>query len=87
MHQGNGLQSRILTLLLEYFFEYLVDVYRRYDKVFCVLNSPREEIGVAAIDISMARDKRITERNDLFEDRRPEEYSLLTQQRSKKKEQ
>lgn len=50
-------------------------------------SATREEIGVAAIDITMARDKRITERNDLFDDRRPEEYSLLTQQRSTKKKQ
>jgi len=50
-------------------------------------SATREEIGVAAIDIATARDKRITERNNLFEDRRPEVYSLLTQQRSKKKKQ
>ena len=38
MHQGNGLQSSILTPLLEHSLEDLIDVYRRYDEVLCVLN-------------------------------------------------
>ena len=38
-----------------------------------------EEIGIADIDIGMARDKMFTEKNDLFRDRRPEEYTLLTE--------
>lgn len=36
-----------------------------------------EEVGVTDVDITLARDKMITERNNLFADRRPEEYSLL----------
>ncbi len=39
-----------------------------------------EEVGMADIDIGMARDKTFTEKNDLFRDRRPEEYALLTEQ-------
>jgi len=37
-----------------------------------------EEVGIKDIDITVARDKMITKRNDLFGDRRPGEYSLLT---------
>jgi len=37
----------------------------------------REEIGLVDIDISLARDKQITPRNHVFDDRRPEEYGLL----------
>ena len=47
-------------------------------------SAAREETGVVEADITMARDKKITERNDLFEDRRSEVYSLLTQQRRTK---
>ena len=39
----------------------------------------KEEVGIRDIDVSMARDKMITPRNDIFSDRRPEEYSLLTE--------
>jgi len=39
----------------------------------------REEVRIQDIDIAMARDKMITNRNHLFSDRRPEEYSLLTE--------
>lgn len=35
-----------------------------------------EEVGVVEIDISLARDKRINEMNDVFKDRRPEHYTL-----------
>ena len=38
-----------------------------------------EEVGIKDIDITMARDKMITHRNDVFSDRRPGEYSLLTE--------
>jgi len=36
-----------------------------------------EETVIKDIDIRLARDKIITKKNDLFSDRRPEEYSLL----------
>jgi predicted amidohydrolase len=39
----------------------------------------KEEVGIKDIDITMARDKMITHRNDVFSDRRPGEYSLLTE--------
>jgi len=39
----------------------------------------KEETVIKDIDIRLARDKVITEKNDLFSDRRPEEYSLLTE--------
>jgi len=38
-----------------------------------------EETVIKDIDIRLARDKIITKKNDLFSDRRPEEYSLLTE--------
>ena len=36
-----------------------------------------EEIGVVDVDVSLARDKRITPRNHIFGDRRPDLYSSL----------
>jgi predicted amidohydrolase len=41
-----------------------------------------EEVGLAEIDIGLARDKNITPRNSIVTDRRPEEYSFLLQTRS-----
>jgi len=38
-----------------------------------------EETVMKDIDITVARDKIITKKNDLFSDRRPEEYSILTE--------
>ena len=43
----------------------------------------KEETVVKDIDIRLARDKIITKKNDLFSDRRPEEYSFLTEKRRK----
>ena len=43
----------------------------------------KEETVVKDIDIRLARDKIITKKNDLFNDRRPEEYSFLTETRPK----
>jgi len=37
----------------------------------------REEVGIVDVDIYDARNKRITERNDIFVDRRPDEYVSL----------
>ncbi len=37
----------------------------------------KEETVIKDIDIALARDKMITHRNNVFSDRRPEEYSLL----------
>jgi predicted amidohydrolase len=40
--------------------------------------SPQEEyVAVVAMDVSLARNKSITRRNNLWEDRRPQEYSDL----------
>ncbi|AEH24721.1 nitrilase [Pyrococcus yayanosii] len=36
----------------------------------------KEEVGVAEIDLSLARNKRLNELNDIFKDRRPEYYEL-----------
>lgn len=36
-----------------------------------------EEVAVTDVDIALARDKMITERNDIFADRRPEQYSSM----------
>lgn len=37
----------------------------------------KEEVGIAEADVGLSRDKMITPRNDIFRDRRPEEYSFL----------
>lgn len=42
-----------------------------------------EEVGIKDIDIGMARDKMITPRNHVLHDRRPKEYSLLTEKNVK----
>jgi predicted amidohydrolase len=36
-----------------------------------------EEMGVADVDVGLARDKMITSRNHIFTDRRPKDYSFL----------
>jgi predicted amidohydrolase len=36
-----------------------------------------EEVGIVDLDVSLARDKRMTPRNHVFGDRRPEAYSAL----------
>lgn len=41
-----------------------------------------EGVGIVEIDIALARDKKITPRNDLFADRRPEEYASLVEPHS-----
>lgn len=38
-----------------------------------------EQVGQVEIDLNLARDKSITSRNDVFGDRRPEEYALLVE--------
>lgn len=38
-----------------------------------------EEIGIVDIDPALARNKMVTPRNDIFEDRRPELYGLLAE--------
>ena len=43
----------------------------------------KEETVVKDVDIRLARDKIITKKNDLFNDRRPEEYSFLTEKHRK----
>ncbi|HDZ35990.1 MAG TPA: acyltransferase [Thermococcus sp.] len=45
-------------------------------EVLAMGSEDEEEVGVAEIDLSLARDKRINEMNDVFKDRRPEHYSL-----------
>lgn len=37
-----------------------------------------EEVGIVQVDVELARDKNITARNHLFDDRRPEQYAMLT---------
>lgn len=36
-----------------------------------------EEVGIAEIDVALARNKQVTPRNDILADRRPEEYARL----------
>lgn len=44
-----------------------------------------EEIGVVEIDPDLARNKRATPRNNIFEDRRPELYGLLAEMKKRRK--
>ncbi|MDZ7373110.1 MAG: acyltransferase [candidate division KSB1 bacterium] len=48
-------------------------------EVLAQAGTETEEVGVAEIDVSRARDKWFTPRNHLFEDRRPEFYTALVQ--------
>jgi predicted amidohydrolase len=41
-----------------------------------------EELGMVDIDIVLARDKNMTRRNNVLADRRPEEYSLLSEKKT-----
>ena len=41
----------------------------------------KEEVGITDMDVGLSRDKMITPRNDIFSDRRPEEYSFLSESR------
>lgn len=45
--------------------------------VMAQASSDREEIGMAEMDVAMARDKMMTPRNHVLDDRRPEFYSRL----------
>ena len=38
-----------------------------------------DDAGTVDIRVELARDKRVTDRNDVFQDRRPDQYALLTQ--------
>jgi len=38
-----------------------------------------EEVGIAEVDVALARNKKVTPRNDVLADRRPEEYTGLCQ--------
>ncbi|MFH1861311.1 MAG: nitrilase-related carbon-nitrogen hydrolase [bacterium] len=48
--------------------------------VLCRADQRGEEVGIAEMNVSLARDKMMTPRNHLLKDRRPQEYSLLTQE-------
>ncbi len=49
-------------------------------RVLAQASRTREEVSTVEIDISLARSKQITSRNDIFADRRPEQYTLLAGQ-------
>lgn len=38
----------------------------------------QDDVGIVDIQVGLARNKRVTDRNDVFQDRRPEQYTLLT---------
>jgi predicted amidohydrolase len=38
----------------------------------------KDHVGIVDIREDLARDKRVTDRNDIFQDRRPDQYTLLT---------
>jgi predicted amidohydrolase len=46
-------------------------------------SADEETVGIVEVDIGLARDKKVTPRNDLFADRRPEEYAYLLEPHSK----
>ncbi|RLG56022.1 MAG: acyltransferase [Thermoproteota archaeon] len=48
-------------------------------KMEVLASSPRdaEDVKIAEIDLSLARDKKITELNDIFDDRRPQFYTQI----------
>jgi len=45
-------------------------------RVLLAMDPEEERVRVVEIDPTLARDKRITPENDLFEDRRPDLYEL-----------
>jgi predicted amidohydrolase len=51
-------------------------------KVLVQASASEEEVSVTDIDVGLAREKHITSRNDVLADRRPEEYSLLSEKRT-----
>lgn len=47
-------------------------------KILIKASSDKEEVSIAKLDLTLARNKMITPRNHLFNDRLPSEYSLLS---------
>jgi predicted amidohydrolase len=47
-------------------------------EVLAHASQAQEELIISEFDIALARDKMITQRNHLFDDRRPDQYTLLT---------
>ncbi len=48
-------------------------------EIICQSSKQEEETKLIEINIELARSKRITERNDIFIDRRPDMYKMLTE--------
>jgi beta-ureidopropionase len=48
-------------------------------QVLAQASRTREEVGRMEIDVSLARTKNITSRNNILADRRPEQYALLAE--------
>ena len=48
-------------------------------EVLCSASESDSEVKIVEIDISLARDKKITSNNDVFSDRRPEEYGKIVE--------
>jgi predicted amidohydrolase len=55
-----------------------------HGEVLAQASATGEELLTADLDPELARNKQITAKNDLFKDRRPEEYTALTEGKSKK---
>lgn len=47
-------------------------------EILAKASQDKEEVIVAKVNVKEALDKRITEENDLFKDRRPEFYKKIT---------
>jgi len=48
-------------------------------RVLCRAGEATEEVGIVEIDVNEARSKKVNEYNDLFKDRKPGYYSILTE--------
>lgn len=48
-------------------------------EVLTQASAAKEAVELVDVDIGLARDKNVTARNNIFADRRPQEYALLTQ--------
>jgi len=48
-------------------------------RVLCRVGEATEEVGIVEIDVNEARSKKVNEYNDLFKDRKPGYYSILSE--------
>ncbi|MFH1373421.1 MAG: nitrilase-related carbon-nitrogen hydrolase [bacterium] len=80
----HGLTNRVYTIIAnrigtdgELTFTGLSTIADTKGEVLAQASPTGEEVKVVEIDVSLARDKMVTPRNDIFTDRRPQEYKRL----------